>query len=1004
MKFKLLSTKAPLLVFLLIFSFQPFITSAQQVQIKGKITEASGAAIGGASVMVKGTGTGTTTDAKGNYQITAPSNGILVFTSVSYLEHEEVIGGRTIIDVTLKSGNNSLSDIVVVGYGSQKKTDVTGAVARVNLEAMGNAPNTNIGQYLQGTVPGLNVGVTNVAGGTPSIQIRGQVTLGGSQNVLIILDGVQYNGSLSSINPDDIGSIDVLKDASSTAVYGAQGANGVILITSKKGRTGKPRVAFSTAYTTQNPTQDFHTWDRAGFLEQLKDAHWKEAFLAPDYTQPNPAFNVIQKVDASMANTNRTDLNPYDFNWWKAGTGPGHIWENNLSLSGGNENFNYLLSGSMADQKNFIKADIFKRHTLRANLEIKPFKFWKVGLVSSGSFVNQDGAEPDLVWLTRGAPLVVPFDSTGKLIPNPTNTVSPNPLMSHLVDDRERHQYFFANIYSDLDIPFIKGLNCRINFGQNFRTDQHYYANQYGAGLTGLAYKDNQDYYDYMLDNIVNYSKSFGRHDITLTGVYGAIERKYSSTYAEGKGFARLNLSYNDIGSASILSINTDAWSEALNYQMGRLNYKYDDKYLLTATLRRDGFTGFAENFKYAAFPSVALGWILSRENFMNNVGWVSNLKLRLSYGSIGNQVSRYQSLARVETNESYVFGDGGTTAFGQQVVSLANPNLKWERTTGINVGIDFALLNNRLTGSLEYYDNNTTDLLYAVNIPNITGFGSILTNLGKIHNTGFEAGLTYHFVNKKDFSWSATVNAWANKNEIKSLIGLDNDGDGKEDDLVASGLFIGRPIQTIYDYQAGPIYQVGETPLPGFYTGTLSVVDQNKDGQIDAATDRVIIGRREPAYRMSLYNTLTYKGFTLTFLLNSVQGGKNGYLGNNLRQYFRDDNQIRENEFTITDFWSPRNPDGKYPRNISGSGTRATPGMWESRSFVRLQDVSLSYNLPPSVLGKIKAQSVSLFVNAKNLATWTKWVGWDPETGQNLALGGRPVMRAFTFGVRINY
>jgi TonB-linked SusC/RagA family outer membrane protein len=437
---------------------------------------------------------------------------------------------------------------------------------------------------------------------------------------------------------------------------------------------------------------------------------------------------------------------------------------------------------------------------------------------------------------------------------------------------------------------------------------------------------------------------------------------------------------------------------------MGRLNYKYDDKYLLTATLRRDGFTGFAENFKYAAFPSVALGWILSRENFMNNVGWVSNLKLRLSYGSIGNQVSRYQSLARVETNESYVFGDGGTTAFGQQVVSLANPNLKWERTTGINVGIDFALLNNRLTGSLEYYDNNTTDLLYAVNIPNITGFGSILTNLGKIHNTGFEAGLTYHFVNKKDFSWSATVNAWANKNEIKSLIGLDNDGDGKEDDLVASGLFIGRPIQTIYDYQAGPIYQVGETPLPGFYTGTLSVVDQNKDGQIDAATDRVIIGRREPAYRMSLYNTLTYKGFTLTFLLNSVQGGKNGYLGNNLRQYFRDDNQIRENEFTITDFWSPRNPDGKYPRNISGSGTRATPGMWESRSFVRLQDVSLSYNLPASVLGKIKAQSVSLFVNAKNLATWTKWVGWDPETGQNLALGGRPVMRAFTFGVRINY
>lgn len=1006
MKIKLLLTRVPLLALLLIFSIHPLSSKAQQIQIKGRVTGADGAAVGGVSVTVKETKTGTSSDANGNFQVSAPSNGTLVFTSVNFADHEEAIGGRTTVNVTLQTGNNMLSDVVVVGYGKQKKADVTGAVSRVNLEAMGNAPNTNIAQSLQGTVPGLNVGVSTVAGGTPSIQVRGQVTLGGSQSVLIILDGVQYNGSLSSINPDDIATIDVLKDVSSTAVYGAQAANGVILITSKKGRTGKPRVAFSSAYTTQKPTQNFHTWDRAGFLEQLKDAYWNEAFTGPDYTQPNPAFDVIQKVDASMANSNRTALNPYDFDWYGAGTGPGHVWETNLSLSGGSENFNYLLSGSIADQKNFIKADIFKRNTVRANLEIKPFKSWKLGLVSSGSFVKQDGAEPDLVWLTRGAPLVVPFDSSGNLIPNPTNTVAPNPLMSHLVDDRDRRQYFFANVYSDLDIPFIRGLNYRVNFGQNFRTDQHYYANRYGAGLTGLAYKDNRDYYDYMLDNIVTYTKTFGKHGITLTGLYGAIERKHTGTYAEGKGFARLNLNYNDIGGASLLTINDSAWSEALNYQMGRINYKFDDKYLFTATLRRDGFTGFAENFKYATFPSVALGWIVSRENFMSNVNWINNLKLRLSYGSIGNQTRRYQSLARVETNESYVFGDGANTAFGQQVVSLANPNLKWERTTGTNVGLDFALLNNRLTGTLEYYNNNTTDLLYEVNIPNTTGFGSILTNLGKIHNTGFEAGLTYKFVNKKDFTWSSTFNFSTNKNVIKTLVGLDNDKDGKEDDLIASGLFIGRSIQTIYDYQAGPIYQLGETPLPGFYTGTLSVADQNKDGAIDAANDRVIIGRREPAYRMSLFNTLTYKAFTLTFLINSIQGGKNGYLGNNLRQYFRDDNQLRENEFTVTDYWSPRNPGGKYPRNISGSRARVTPGMWESRSFVRLQDVSLSYNLPATILGKIKAQTVSLYVNAKNLATLTNWIGWDPELDQGggLDLGGRPVMRAFTFGLRVNY
>ncbi|HPG12690.1 MAG TPA: SusC/RagA family TonB-linked outer membrane protein, partial [Chitinophagaceae bacterium] len=740
---------------------------------------------------------------------------------------------------------------------------------------------------------------------------------------------------------------------------------------------------------------------------------WNQAFLGPDYTQPNPAFNVVDVVDATMADANRTMLLNNDFDWWNTATSPGSIWENNLSISGGSDNVSYLLSGGFVDQKNFINADLFKRHTVRANLETKPFSFWRVGLVSSGSFVNQDGAEPTMGIITITSPLLVPYDANGNLIPSPTNTVVPNPLLSYDVDDRERHQYYFANLYSDLDIPFIKGLNYRINFGQNFRTDQHYYASQYGAGLTGLAYKENQDYYDYTFDNILNYTKKFGRHDITVTALYGAIERKYSRTYAEGAGFQRLNLSYNNIQSASTRNTTTNAWSEALNYQMGRINYKFDDKYLLTATLRRDGFSGFAENFKYATFPSVALGWIMSRENFMNNAAWVNFLKLRLSYGSIGNQTTRYQSLARVGTNASYVFGDGGGTAFGQQVNSLANPNLKWERTAGLNVGVDFTLFKSRLTGSLEYYNNNTNDLLYAVAIPSITGFNSILTNLGKIHNTGFEVGLTYQIMNKKDFNWSASFNFWTNKNEIKTLIGLDSDGDGKEDDLIASGLFIGQSIQTIYDYQAGPIYQIGDTPLPGFYTGTMSIVDQDKSGTITAADDRVIIGRMEPAYRWSLYNNMSYKGFALSFFLNSVQGGKDGYLGNNYREYFRDDNAIRNNELNATSFWSPRNPGGKYPRNITGNRAAFTPGMWESRSFVRLQDISLSYNLPSSVLSKIKAQAINIYISAKNLVTFTDWEGWDPETlvpvdGNNvvngLILNGRPAMRGFTFGIHITY
>jgi len=365
--------------------------------------------------------------------------------------------------------------------------------------------------------------------------------------------------------------------------------------------------------------------------------------------------------------------------------------------------------------------------------------------------------------------------------------------------------------------------------------------------------------------------------------------------------------------------------------------------------------------------------------------------------------------LARVTTNSSYVFGDGGNTAFGQQVVSLPNPNLKWERTQGLNLGVDFGLFNNRLNGTLEYYKNNTYDLLYSVTVPSITGFGSIQTNLGKIYNTGFEASLTYRIVNKKDFNWSATYNFWTNKNTINTLTGVDANGDGKEDDLVSDGLFIGKSIGSIFDYEAGPIYQLNETPMPGFQTGGFRVIDHSKDGDITPA-DRIFIGRTEPKYRMSLFNTVSYKGFTLSFLLNSIQGGKDGYLANNTRVFFRDDNNIRDNDLSAVDYWSPRNPNGKYPRIVDGSWPKVAPNLYESRSFVRLQDVSLNYSLPAKLLEKIKAQAVNVYVSGKNLATWTNWDGWDPEglnsngAVQGLILDGRPVMRALSVGVQITY
>jgi TonB-linked SusC/RagA family outer membrane protein len=1005
---------------LLIFSLLLFSAGAlaQNITIRGKVTKDDGQPVAGASVVVKGTSNGTTANDAGEFQITAPGNSTLVITATDFTAKEVAVNNQASLNVIMTALDRTLGEVVVTGYGTQRKKYVTGAVARVNLETMGNAPNTNIGQFLQGTVPGLNVGLSTFAGGTPPISIRGQVTLSGNQAVLIILDGIQYNGSLSSLNPDDISSIDILKDASSTAVYGAQGANGVILITSRKGRYNqKPRIAFSSAYTTQSPTEgDLRPLNRAEYLEQFKDAFYNLAFTGPDYLTPNPSFNVAAVMDPTMVNATRTEVLPNDYDWWDHGTKKGSIAEYNLSFSGGGDRVTYLLAGGLVDQTGYIVNDKFKRKSVRANLEVKAMNWWRVGLIASGAFVNQDGSEPSLGNLVIASPVLVPFDANGNIIPYPTNTVVPNPFITYYVDDRDRHQYYFANVYSDLDVPFIKGLNYRMNFGQNFRTDQHYFASQFDGGLTGRAYKENQEYYDYTFDNILTYTKRFGNHDINATALYGAIERKFSRTFAEGVGFARLNLSYNNIQSATTKNITTNANDEAMNYQMGRINYTYNEKYVLTATVRRDGFSGFARNFKYATFPTVALGWIISSENFMKSIAAVNFLKLRAGYGTTGTLTTRYRSLSIVGTNSAYVFGDGAGTAFGQQVNSLENPNLKWERTRGINVGVDFTLLKNRLTGNLEYYNTNTVDLLYDVAIPGVTGFLNIASNIGEINNQGFEVGLTYKIIDKRDFTWSSSFNYWKNTNKIKTLTGVDANGDGIEDDLVSSGLFIGKSIQAVFDYKIEGIYNLTETRLPGFPIGSNKILDLDKNNDITAA-DRVFLGRQEPAYRMSWYNALAYKNFSLSFFFNAIQGGKDGYLGDNTREYFREDNSVRNNEINAVDFWSPRNPDGKYPRNISGGRTKIAGINWEDRSFIRLQDVSLSYRFAPKILEKIRAQAISIYVSGKNLITWTDWEGWDPEASvpvfrnnqtinvpDGLLVDGRPALRAFTFGIHITY
>lgn len=974
--------------------------SAHRKTVSGIVQDETGAGLPGATVLVKGTSISTVTDSKGAFALEiANDEAILVVSYIGYQKQEVPLNGRTQINIRLVPAEGLLKDVVVVGYGTQKKSDVTGSVARANIDQARQAPNATVGQMLQGTVAGLNIGQVSVAGQSPSIQLRGQSTLNGNTDVLIILDGIVYSGSLSSINPTDITSIDVLKDASSKAIYGASAANGVLLITTKKGKAGaKPVVNFTSSYATQNPGRELHPLNREEFLQKIKDLNWKTAYLAPDYITPNPTFDVRSKLDPTQRESYD---NGTDYSWYDAATNPGYLTDQQISISNATEKANYYISGGYIKQKGFVVQDQFSRVSARVNLESKVFNWLTLGVQSFAAFADYSGESPSLRDLWLYSPLNTPYDANGELVLTPNKSFN-NPFLILAANSYDKRNSLFGNFYTAIDIPYIKGLNYRLNYGNNYYWNNYNYANKYSANFTGAANKNNDDTYDYTLDNILSYKRTFNEaHDIDFTFVYGVREREFSYTSSAGTGFNNFALGYNSLEQATIQKIYSDAWSEAYNYQMSRLNYGYKSRYLFTATLRRDGFSGFAANNKTGLFPSFAAAWNLDRESFFK-VSWVDNLKLRLGYGSNGNLVKRYSSLASISQGASYVFGDGAATQFGQQMTSLANPDLSWESTVGMNAGIDFSILDGRITGSVDYYNNNTRDLLFDVQIPGITGFGQITMNVGEVNNTGIEFNINSTNVKTENFQWTSLLNISSNKNEIKELLG--------SGDLVSSNLFIGRSLGAVYNYQTNGLWQIGETPPAGYAVGSNKLVDVNDDGKI-SSEDRVFLGRTEPAYRFSIGNTFSFKQFSLFAFINAVQGGKNGYLGFNnpwsdlgIQQ---GDNAIRNNWFREVDYWTPANPNAEY--RITGSVPAIDPGIYKDRSFVRLQDISLSYDISQSLASKIGLKGCRLYVSGKNLVTWTKWKGWDPESIQNgsyagLSYNAGPIMKSYSLGLNVTF
>ena len=980
------------------------------LSVVGCVTNASGTRLAGVTVIVaENPSKGTITGVDGTYRLdNVPPQSTLRFSFIGMKSAEVPVAGRTAVDVALEDNSIGIDDVVVVGYGTMRKSDLTGAIVSADIDAFREAPNVSIVQSLQGSVPGLNVGQVTSAGANPSITVRGQNTFdGGNTAPLLVVDGIIYKGNLVDLNPSDIKSIDVLKDASSASVYGSRAANGVILITTMTGASepSKPVITYSASYSIQTPAHRLKPLNREQFLRRVRDALWDKAYLAPDYTQYNPDFDI---TSAWIAPANIKGFeNGTDFDWWDAATQTGHIQTHNLSIRGATDRTSYFISSGYTDQLGYIMNDKYKRWTGRINLENKILSWFKVGVQSMVAAGDYSGQTPDMSDIMRMSPLTVPRDEAGDLIRQPMDQNVPNPFEPTEIDDLNKELNLMGTVYAVVDIPYVKGLSYRVNYSHDYRISRRYTSDPNGSNYTGEASKYNATAHDWTIDNILTYERTFNDvHNVNVTLLAGREENEYENTSATGSDFSNLDLGYNKLGVATTQKVSSSAWDESSLYYMARAHYGYKGRYLGTFTVRRDGFSGFSKKNKFGVFPSAAVAWVISGENFMKNKPLsIEFLKLRASYGMTGNRtLGRYGTLAQVTAEPSYIYGDNNLPSIGQYISSMANDDLKWETTLGLNLGVDFSILKGRISGNFEYYNTNTSNILYSINIPQMTGFASIKSNIGKIHNHGFEFSINSRNIQTRDFAWDMTVNFSLNRNWVVSILGPQNDvdGDGREDDLVASSLFIDQPLGSIYYYNILGIYQLDDDDIPaGYRPGQYRVEDLDDNDKITPDGDRKIIGYKDPSYRFSIANTFTYKNFTLRVFINSIQGGKNRYMAANTPDVDYNDAATNCNAFAY-DYWTPANPDAEYAQLYYATPTVTT--VYRQRSFVRLQDVSLSYRFNRELLSKIGLRDLKLYVSGKNLYTWTNWQGWDPETGQGLTLGGSPVLRSWTFGVEIGF
>ncbi|MBT2561798.1 TonB-dependent receptor [Pedobacter sp. ISL-68] len=938
------------------------IAQTAQISISGKIKDNQGNPIPGASISVKGTTQVVASDANGNFKISAQKGESLVITFVGYVTNTILVANDTQLSIILaEDKDKNLQDVVVIGYGTQKRSDVTGSIVSVPKARLSQLPVTNVLQSIEGAVAGVNVTTTSsVPGSQPSALIRGQNSITANAGPYVVVDGVpltKTGGSLNDINPNDIASVEILKDASATAIYGTNGSNGVILVTTKRGTTGKPVIRYNGYVGIDNMAHILEPRSGAEYLQKYAD------FLKQtNQTQTRPVPN-IGELPAYNAGTT--------IDWVDEATQQGKIQDHNVSISGGSPDVKYFISGDYLDQKGVVKGYQFNRVSLRSNLDVNVTSFLTVGTSLFLTSNNFDGGRANLLFATAMSPYGQEYNANGSytIFPMSPELLYTNPLLGLKTTQIGRTTNINGNGYAEVKFPgALTGLKFRLNAGYTYFPERSgSYIGRLANDNNGTARSVNASTNSYTIENILTYSKDIKKHHFDFTALYSAQERKYNSTTAGATGFINDELGLDNLGAGATQTSGSYRDRYGLNSQMGRLFYSYDSRYLFTLTARRDGSSVFGANTtKYGVFPSAAIGWNVINENFMKNVKLISNLKLRLSYGKTGNEAVGVYNTITTEGSSRSPFN--GISTIGVIPNNLGNIMLQWETTKTANIGLDFGILNNRVTGSVEAYQNKTSGLLLNRSLPIITGYSRVLENIGKTTNNGLELTLNTQNIAGKNFRWETMVVFATNKNKIDDLY-----GDGKDD--LGNRWFIGQPINVVYDYKMTGVWQTGEDVSkqdPTAKPGSLKFADLNGDGKI-TGDDRTILGQTAPKWTGGITNTLHYKNINLSVFIQTAQG-----ITRNNPDLTYGDETGRRNTPAEIGYWTPENQSQTRPA-LSYNNTLGY-GYASDASYTRIKDVTLSYVFSQHILDKLHLGSLTVYASGRNLHTFTNWVGWDPE------------------------